>query len=841
MLAEIDGIIWEADADTLKFSRIEGRVSDILGFEASEWLSTPGFWQSRLHPEDADWVTKSCIEASQRRESHRLTYRMIKADGQSVWLQDNVTVRADGQRAILSGVMVDVTELLAQQRDIQRLTTQSIHYQTLYDLVPVAIWEEDWKDVLVELRMLKAKNVKDIHAHAQNNPNFINKLLSKLKVVSVNSGAIEMFRAINAEELIRRASEVFLANAPQSVFLTALDAILNDKCKLECVNTLRRLTGEPLHVLCRISLPKIDDLDARVVICEMDISDSQRAHERFHLAAHLAGIGIWDYQPQSGEHHWSPALKDILGLSVEVSENVDFLRQGIHSDDLIIFEEIMTFHEATDPRFSLSKVIRFHRFDTDEMRWLSIDVWRLPADHNLLNSHVFLVFRDITKEKTADDSLRYAATHDALTGLANREYFISMLMDAVARSADDGSSTGLLLLDVDHLKDINDTHGHDVGDELLRMFAKRLKSCIGNVHFIARLGGDEFAVLILDVQNEYMLTQIAKRIQSDLIEPYEIDGIAFDSQSSIGGCYLTSTCKTAEDLLKAADLALYTAKRTQRGSYALFSEQMLEEQKAKREAVNTARTALQHNEIHAFYQPKIDLTTGQVVGLEALMRWRCSPDGFYRAPGDYSFALEDPLISTAVFARMLENALYDIAKWRALGFDFKNVALNAGQAELRDQNFADKFLNSLSAQKISPSTLQIEIVESVFFGRRADLAANTIEQLSRAGVAIALDDFGTGFAALSHLQQYPVDILKIDKSFIRGLGANEGDRAIVSAILSLGKSFGLDVIAEGVETEAQAKELRKSGCLYAQGYLFYRPLQASQVSTVLRQKIKKYK
>lgn len=832
MLAEIDGIIWEADADTLQFSRIEGRINDILGFDASEWLNTPDFWQSRLHPDDADWVIKSCTAASKQRQPHRLTYRMITADGQAVWLQDNVTVRQDGQKAILSGVMVDVTKLLEQQRDLRRLNAQSIHYKMLYDLVPVAIWEEDWRLVLADLLTLKAKNIRDIHAYAEENPGFVDSILAKLSIVSVNAGAVEMFGAKNADELILRAQEVFLANTPHSIFLTALDAILNGQVKLECTNNLRRLTGEPLHVLCRISLPRIDDPDARVIICEMDISASQRAHERFQLAAQLAGIGIWDYQPISGEHHWSAALREILGFSTELPVDIEFLRQSTHADDLPIFEEVIGFSEVADMRSSLSRTIRFQKYGTEEILWLSIDVWKFPADHKLFDPRVIFVFRNITKEKTSDDELRHAAMHDALTGLANRENFITNLNDAVTRAQNDESCTGLLLLDVDHLKDINDTHGHDVGDELLRLFAKRLKHSIKNAYPIARLGGDEFSVLIRDVQSKESLARIAKRIQADLIAPYEIDSISFDCQPSIGGCYLTRSIKTSQDLMKAADLALYAAKKAQRGSYALFSDQMLEELKTRREAVNIARTALQSGKIRAFYQPKVDLLTGNIVGLEALMRWRCATDGSYRAPGDHGFALDEPSISTAVFARMLENTLHDISVWREMGFDFMTVALNAGEAELRDQNFADKFLSRIAAENVSPKCFQIEIVESVFFGRRADLAATTIEQLSRAGVAIALDDFGTGFAALSHLQQYPVDILKIDKSFVHGLGVNKGNRAIVNAVLSLGRNFGLDVIAEGVETEVQARELRNANCRYAQGYLFYRPLQASQIQTV---------
>lgn len=331
---EIDGIAWEADADTLSFSRVVGSVEEILGYSATEWLGDPDFWESKLHPDDADWVVRTCIEASRRREPHRLTYRMIASDGRAVWLQDNVKVTVDGARATLHGIMIDVTEFIEQREILTARNAENAHFQTLYNLVPVAIWEEDWSRVLEALRDLKSQNVTDLSAHAATVPGWIDKMLSRLEVLQVNPAAVEMFRAESAAELISRATEVFDAQKPNSVFLTAMEAILRGKTELEGMNTLRRLDGSTLHVMFRVALPHIDDRPGRVIICEMDVSAAHSANERFELVTRATSDVIWDFDIVNDTLWSSDGLRRVFGLDPEeMQSSLEKWLDRIHVDD----------------------------------------------------------------------------------------------------------------------------------------------------------------------------------------------------------------------------------------------------------------------------------------------------------------------------------------------------------------------------------------------------------------------------------------------------------------------------------------------------------------------------
>ena len=344
MTTAIDGIIWRADADTLRFDLVEGNVREILGYSPEEWLAEGGFWQARLHPEDAEWVIGTRTDFSRQRLPYRLTYRMITADGRTIWLQDNVRVLDEGAHATLSGVMIDVTHLVEHREQLEAASRQNAHFRKLYDLVHVAIWEEDWTGVLAELRNLQAQGIENMLEHARQTPGFVNDLLARLEILAVNPGAVEMFHAPNAQELIARATEVFDADQPHSVFLTALDAILHGQRRIEGVTTLRRLGGERFHVKYRIALPGLHDGDAHVVITEMDISDIQKAKEREELVIRATSDVIWDFDIVRDTLWASEGLKRIFGL--EPSDLLSGLEKWtvrIHPDDI---DRVMRHYDA---------------------------------------------------------------------------------------------------------------------------------------------------------------------------------------------------------------------------------------------------------------------------------------------------------------------------------------------------------------------------------------------------------------------------------------------------------------------------------------------------------------
>ena len=340
----IDGIFWRADAETFGFESVAGGVEAIMGVTAEAWLGQPGFWQSHLHPDDADRVDVALRAARRTCQPQRLSYRLIADDGRTVWIQDHIRPCSEGARPMIQGCMIDVTALVEERRQRDAHNARQAHFQALYDLVPVAIWEEDWSAILKALRSLRAEGVTDIGAHARASPGFVEAMLDELVIVSVNRAAVNMFRAESADELIRRAAEVFGADKPHSVFQTALDAIMRGQTRIEGVNTLSRLDGARAHVLYRIALPCLEDRTGHVIICEMDISAAHAANERFELVTRATSDVIWDFDIRNDTLWASDGLQRIFGLDpAEMSSSLKKWTDRIHPADV---DRVMRQYEA---------------------------------------------------------------------------------------------------------------------------------------------------------------------------------------------------------------------------------------------------------------------------------------------------------------------------------------------------------------------------------------------------------------------------------------------------------------------------------------------------------------
>lgn len=721
--------------------------------------------------------------------------------------------------------------MIEKTNAFEELNAEAAFSHMLYDSVPVAIWEEDWSEVLTILGRLREKGVRNTRDYMEHHPLLAEEISKKIRIRTANHCAVEMFRAQSVEELKRKARNIVDIMDPSSVFPAAFDAILQGRREIECVTRARRLDGQVMHVLSRMVLPDVEDTNGHVLICETDISAFHVMNERFRLAARIAHLGVWDYQVNAEEHHWSPVLKDMLGLPEDAPADLDLIRKRISQESRSAFDNLVNFKTRSADTKRLSHTLRYTRPDETNPRWFDVDAWKYPDNEGAF-SRVLAVVRDVTSEKKIDEQLFRAATHDLLTDLPNRSFVARQISEAVEEAEETGAQPGLLVLDVDHFKLVNNTYGHDVGDALLVAFAARLRSILHEKYFTARLGGDEFAVLIPKASGKGTLAAIAKRIQAGMAEPFEIEGITIECRPSIGGCQLNNRSRTAHDMMKGANLALDAAKKHRRGSFSMFRSPMLAEVRKRRTDLNRLREALTDKRVEAYYQSKVDLETGRVTGLEALLRWR-KGKGPYQSPESVRTALEDKGTSAEIFDFMFSRALRDVQAWQERGLQFGNVALNVGSAELRDQDFASRFLDKLAETNIQTDVFQLEVLESVFLDNDLDLVAQTIETLGAAGLKIALDDFGTGYAALSHLQRYPINILKIDKKFVQGVETCKGNRDIVTAILDLGRNFGLDVIAEGVETEKQSAHLRAAGCRYGQGFLFSRPCSASSITRML--------
>jgi diguanylate cyclase (GGDEF)-like protein/PAS domain S-box-containing protein len=471
-------------------------------------------------------------------------------------------------------------------------------------------------------------------------------------------------------------------------------------------------------------------------------------------------------------------------------------------------------------------LVTSHTDDDGQRRWFDVIANPISDD----SGRIIIVSRDITHQKNSEEQALWMARHDPLTRLPNR----AVLQDAVDATLIDrtrGASAALMIVDVDNFKTINDTLGHDAGDALLCSFADRLRSALRAGDLVTRTGGDEFAFLIA-ARTEADVEQVAADIFAALAPPFHYDGRTLDCGASIGASLVPRDGSARSEIMKAADIALYAAKAAGRGRLKIFEPAMKAEVERREAMMASARLALQLDRVAPWFQPKVSLRSLRVLGFEALMRWTDSSDCVH-GPDEVMAAFNDPVLGAALSDRMIERTLDQMRAWLRAGVAFGHVALNATAADFRREGFAEMLIAALAQRGISPALLQIEVTETVFLGRDSGYVEAALRTLSSHGVKIALDDFGTGYASLSHLNQFPVDLLKIDRSFIGLLGRSADAEAISCAVINLGHSLGLEVVAEGIETEHQEAHLIELGCTIGQGFLYSGAIPADEVPRLL--------
>jgi len=435
---------------------------------------------------------------------------------------------------------------------------------------------------------------------------------------------------------------------------------------------------------------------------------------------------------------------------------------------------------------------------------------------------------DVTEAIQAAAQIEFLAFRDPLTGLPNRAAFQRAYDDAVAAGEQAGEMFGLIMLDVDHFKDVNDTMGHDAGDALLQALATQLKRAFRRSDTVARLGGDEFAIVLRELKGENDLTRPIAVLQDLLRTPIEHAGQSFTICASIGAAVHADPQADPSHLLKNADVALYKAKTDGRNRSVLFAPAMRTQVEQRIELLREVRLAIAQGEFEMFYQPVVDLAANSVAGFEALMRWRHPEQGIL-PPAAFMAALEDSDLSLQLGEVAFDRALRQMRVWIDQGVEFGRVAINVSSAQFRSGRLAAEIEAKLRHWNVPADRLTIEVTENVYMGWGSEVVSQTVKRLHDAGVLIALDDFGTGYASLANLTQFPIDRLKIDKSFVQ----NQKDDAIVRAVINLGSSMGMKVVAEGVERPEQLAALQEYGCDQVQGYHFAKPMPATEVAAFI--------
>jgi len=466
------------------------------------------------------------------------------------------------------------------------------------------------------------------------------------------------------------------------------------------------------------------------------------------------------------------------------------------------------------------------------MTYRSLQLVILAAAPALLLLGTVLALRILQQRKRMEDRLSHMALHDDLTDLPNRAMLNQYLARALVRQRRSGTCLAILFMDVDRFKVINDSLGHDVGDELLRQVADRLRARCRERDTVARMGGDEFALLIEDPKTMMEVSTCAQRLVEEMSAPYILRGKNCRVTISIGISIFPSDGNDSLALLKAADVAMYRTKETGRNNYLFYSPMMNIHTLERLELESDLRQALERGEFLLHYQPQIELATGRITTVEALLRWKHPLRGIV-APSDFISLAEETGLIVPIGEWALAAACARTKAWQDEGLAGLKVAVNLSARQFADPMLLPKLTRIIHESGLDPSSLELEITESLVMSH-GEGAAAVLESLKALGVRIAMDDFGTGYSSLGYLKRFPIDTIKIDRSFVRDIASDSDDKKITRAIIAMAHSMSLTVVAEGVETPEQLRFLRAQHCDAVQGYLFYRPLAQEDVADAIR-------
>lgn len=568
----------------------------------------------------------------------------------------------------------------------------------------------------------------------------------------------------------------------------------------------------------------------RALVNEARLAEAQR----------LAHVGSWEWDIDADRLIWSDEVYRIFGVEPEAfSGKIEGFLRYVHEQDLTAVEDAVDAALRGTGEYAIDHRIR--RPDGEICHVQERAEILFDGDQRPLR--MIGTVQDITERQLAEERIRHLAFYDDLTGLPNRVFFQDQLRRALAVADREQRSVVVVLLDLDHFRRVNDALGHGAGDLLLKQIAVALRSCLRSSDYVARLlssdedpfariGGDEFALMLPSVQEPGLISRAASRINACLSQGFRVAGRDLTISASLGIATYPRDGADVDTLIKNADTALFRAKEGGRGQFRFFSREMHETDMDHLALEEDLRRALQRDELVLHYQPQLDLRTDEFTGAEALIRWN-SPDRGLVYPNDFIPIAEQFGLIGRIGEWVLRETCRQAAQWRASGAPPLRLAVNLSGQQLRDPQFPTAVATELSRHDLGPMSIEMELTETSIM-HMVDSTFAALDALKELGIPLAVDDFGTGYSSLSYLRRLPVDVLKIDRSFVEGIGENSDSTAIVSAVTSMAHSLNLRVIAEGVETQSQLDYLRSIGCDMVQGYLTGRPMPAEQFRALLK-------
>jgi len=561
---------------------------------------------------------------------------------------------------------------------------------------------------------------------------------------------------------------------------------------------------------------------ASVLVSMRDITERVASEARYRSIVETALEGIW--------------LLDSAGRTLFANESLaEILRRDLDEiADINVFEVIdRSAHEEARTRLAQRRYrghevyeLPFTRGD-GEHRTASVSASPLFVDNEFIGS--LAMISDVTERKRTEIELQRRALYDDVTGLPNRTLLLDRLEQAI-KGRTSPLRVAVLFIDLDDFKAVNDSYGHDAGDEVLRHTAFRLGAVVREGDTLARFAGDEFVMVCLDLESASEANALADRILEAITRPIDVAGTTVNINASIG-ISLQTAPRDGDKMMRDADVAMLQAKKRSRGRHVMFDENVARQSRYHLEDVRELRTAIDHGELTVYFQPQVDLTSGSVCSVEALARWRHPSRGLLE-PAEFISLAEASGLIVLLGGHVLRVSCAQAAKWARELPEPLPVAVNVSARQLDDVYLREAVRNALDEADLQPGLLGLEITETAIMSD-PDRALRVLTALHDDGVHIAIDDFGTGYSSLSHLKRLPVDEIKIDRGFVDGVGQDSDDRKIVNAVVSMARALDLRVVGEGVETEDQAATLQSMGCDIVQGFFFGRPVTAHQMTELM--------
>ena len=797
MAETIGEVFWMASADCASVIYVSPAFEAIWARRCDELMEQPALWLEAVEAEDRPLVERSLAALSQGMP-YDIEYRIRRPDGALRWINDRGYAMRDerGRVALTSGLATDITERKRAAAAVADLQTR---LQAALTGGNVGLW--DW-DLLT-------------------NQVFYSSVWKQ----QLGYGESELGGELHIWERLMHPDDL------EPAYRAVERCMADPAARYQIEFRMKHKSGEWRWMLAQGAVHRnAEQLPVRFVGCHIDVTERKLIEEQQRLSDKVIssiadGVVVTDAERRIV--FVNDAFSRITGYTREEAIGQTPALKHSGRQDAAFYAAM--WGQINESGHWQGEV--WNRRKNGEVYPELLSVSAVRNGGGAVSNYVG-VFTDISASKQYEERLHYLAHHDALTGLSNRILFHDRFREALGRARRQGGKAAVLFLDLDHFKNINDCLGHDVGDLLLQAVGRRITQSVREIDTVARFGGDEFAVLLEAIDDNQAAAAVARKLVEALALPFQIGEHQFFISVSIGISCFPQDGADPETLSKNADTAMYRAKAEGRNNYQFFSEEMNARALENLQMGNDMRAGLERGEFLLHYQPRVDLESGEVTGAEALVRWQHPLRGLV-PPGRFIPLAEESGLIEALGEWVLRSACRQMRAWLDGGVPVERIAVNLSARQFRHPDLPKLVAGILEETGVPARHLELEVTESMVMQKPADAAA-VLAKLKAMGIAIAVDDFGTGYSSLGYLKRFPLDFLKIDQSFIRGVPSDAEDAVIVETIIAMAKSLKLRIIAEGVETPAQRLFLLQQGCEEAQGYLFSRPVPAVELEEFLK-------